>query len=84
MQLPLADLLNKEMDRKDFLKHVAVGVVALTGASTIMRTLNPSLAGRPQGSGSGSVGGYGYGASAYGGAANQVSRPARAAQTISL
>lgn len=77
MQSPLNTLLQKEMDRKDFLKHVAVGVVALTGASTIMKTLSPALTGdqigvqQPQQS----VGSYGYGASAYGGSANAVTSP---------
>ena len=32
-------LLQKEMDRKDFLKHVGVAAVALTGASAILKLL---------------------------------------------
>lgn len=78
MQSPLNTLLQKEMDRKDFLKHVAVGVVALTGASTIMKTLVPAFNG---GQSFGqqaqqSASNFGYGASAYGGSANTaVSAP---------
>jgi len=33
-------LLQKEMDRKDFLKHVGVGFVALTGVAALLKTLN--------------------------------------------
>lgn len=55
-------ILSKKMDRKDFLKHVAIGVVALTGIGTLARTLAPS---RPKESVSAVP--QGYGASAYGG-----------------
>lgn len=50
-------LLNKQMDRQDFLKHVAIGLVALTGASNAMRFLTLQQH---------NVDG-GYGSSAYGG-----------------
>jgi len=53
------DLLQKQMDRRDFLKHVGIGFVALTGVATILKTLS-TLSGKQQG--------VGYGASAYGGA----------------
>lgn len=36
----LGQLLEKEMDRKDFLKHVGVGLVAMTGATAILKALN--------------------------------------------
>lgn len=36
----IAKLLETEMDRKDFLKTAAVAAVALTGASTIVKTLS--------------------------------------------
>ncbi len=39
MQTNLHDLLNKEMNRKDFLKTIGFGVVALLGASTVIKTL---------------------------------------------
>lgn len=33
-------ILNKKMDRKDFLKHVAVGVVAVMGFGAILRAIS--------------------------------------------
>lgn len=38
----LKDLLQQPMDRKDFIKHVGVGLIALTGITTLVS----SLAGR--------------------------------------
>lgn len=35
----LKDLLQKPMDRKDFIKHVGVGLIALTGVTTLVRSL---------------------------------------------
>ncbi len=32
-------LLHKEMDRKDFLKHVGIAIIMITGASTIIGAL---------------------------------------------
>lgn len=52
-------LLQKQMDRKAFLKHVGVGFVALTGFATLLKTLN-SVSDKPKRT-------SGYGASAYGG-----------------
>ena len=46
------------MDRRDFLKHVAIGVVAMTGLGTLVKTLNG--VGSKQRT-------TGYGSSAYGG-----------------
>ncbi len=75
MQSPLNDLFHKEMDRKDFLKHVAVGVVALTGASTIIKTLTPAFNGNQTDKNLGQSGSnLGYGASAYGGSAHAAVR----------
>lgn len=34
-----SELLDKEMDRKDFLKHVGVAMIALTGVSAIFKSL---------------------------------------------
>ena len=51
-------ILNKKMDRQDFLKHVAIGVVALSGAGTALKLLAPKQAKSVDG---------GYGGSAYGG-----------------
>ena len=38
----LAKLLETEMDRKDFLKTLAVAAVALTGVTALIKTLNGS------------------------------------------
>lgn len=53
-------ILNKKMDRQDFLKHVAIGVVALSGAGTALKLLSPRV--KQQ-----SAKSNGYGGSAYGG-----------------
>lgn len=53
-------ILNKKMDRQDFLKHVAIGVVALSGAGTALKLLSPRAKQPSASSG-------GYGGSAYGG-----------------
>lgn len=51
-------LLDKKMDRADFLKHIAIGVLALTGIAGMLRALGIS---QPQG------GAQSYGSSTYGG-----------------
>jgi len=38
-KLGIDELLQKEMDRKDFLKHVGVAMVAMTGVSALVRSL---------------------------------------------
>jgi hypothetical protein len=53
-------ILNKKMDRQDFIKHVAIGVVALTGAGSALRLLAPQQHGAKSAN-------SGYGGSAYGG-----------------
>lgn len=58
----LGQLLNKKMDRKDFLKVVGVGLVAATGLSTILRAVTPPA----QNSSTAAVS-QGYGSSVYGG-----------------
>lgn len=58
MQSELNNLLQKKMDRLTFLKHVGVGVVALTGVSAIVKTMG-SVGGAKQST-------VGYGASTYG------------------
>lgn len=52
-------ILKKKMDRQDFIKHVAIGLVAMTGAGTALRLLAPKQQQQ-------SVN-MGYGGSAYGG-----------------
>jgi hypothetical protein len=54
------------MDRSGFLKHVAIGMVAMTGAGAALRMLTPK-------SQQHSSTGGGYGDSAYGGVRKNVS-----------
>lgn len=61
MKNELENLLQKQMDRKSFIKHVGVGVAALTGLATIVKTMNGvSFTAKPQRV-------VGYGSSGYGG-----------------
>ena len=55
-----AVLLSKEMDRKDFLKYIGVGIVAMTGVSTLIRAMTPSNSKQEPAA-------NGYGSSPYGG-----------------
>lgn len=41
MQKQLDQILQKRMDRKDFLKHLALGVAVLTGAAGLVKLLKP-------------------------------------------
>ena len=59
MKKDLDNLLQKQMDRRDFLKHVGIGFVALTGISTLVKTLSTVSSPKAQTAG--------YGASVYGG-----------------
>lgn len=54
----VALLLDKKMDRADFLKHVGIGLLALTGVAGVLRSFGvaPSLGSTQS-----------YGTSAYGG-----------------
>ena len=61
IQSGLNQLMQKDMDRKDFLKHVGMGVVALTGAAAAIKTLNQLNTGAKK------PVDVGYGGSAYGG-----------------
>ena len=64
MKNELDSLLQKEMDRKSFLKHVAIGFAAMTGVAAAIKTLN--------GFGSNSRSqSLGYGSSTYGGSKKQ-------------
>lgn len=63
----LNSLLTKKMDRKDFLKHVGIAAVAITGFSVIVKTLAPVQTKQPSVARSN---GAGYGSSVYGGAKN--------------
>lgn len=61
MKQEVNKLLQKQMDRKAFLKHIGIGFIAITGFATLLKTLN-GLSG-----GHNPVQGTGYGTSAYGG-----------------
>lgn len=61
----LDEVLRRKMDRRDFLKHIGVGVLALVGLSSAMRVLSPNA--RPGISQSQASTNYGYGSGAYGG-----------------
>jgi hypothetical protein len=39
VQKQITTLLSKEMDRKDFLKHVGIAVIAVTGVSGVISSL---------------------------------------------
>ena len=65
MQKQFDEILQKRMDRKDFLKHVAMGVAVITGTAGVVKLLKPQqeqAAQKPQQTVS-----LGYGASVYGG-----------------
>lgn len=65
IQLPKLEVLEKEMDRKDFLKHVGVGAVLLLGGNLILGALNGlDFAHKKQSS---LQSGQGYGGMRYGG-----------------
>ena len=69
----ITDLLRKPMDRRDFLKHLAVGALLISGGGFIAKSLGlPQKLGfgeqQPQSVGYGSA----YGTSAYGGARRQA------------
>lgn len=59
MKNDVEKLLQKEMDRKGFIKHVAIGFAAIAGITTIAKTLS-TLSGNEKKQS------LGYGSSAYG------------------
>lgn len=63
----LNTLLAKKMDRKDFLKHVGIGVVAAVGLSSIIKAVSTSGAPAAISSSQSNASSLGYGGSAYGG-----------------
>lgn len=67
MQNDMQKLLQKEMDRKDFLKHVGIGFAAIMGVTTVLKTIN-TLSGNDQKKQT-----VGYSSGAYGG--SKPSRP---------
>lgn len=64
----ISQLLEKEMDRTEFLKHAGIAVIALTGASSVLKMLvqQPvSTTHKQVGDSSSRL--SGYGSTAYGG-----------------
>ncbi len=62
MKNDIDKLLQKEMDRKGFIKHVAIGFAAIAGVTAIAKTLKTMT-----NTGSKTIG---YGSSVYGGGAD--------------
>ena len=63
-QLGVEELLQKEMDRKDFLKHVGIAMIAMTGVTALLKSLTQHpLTGQQQHKSQA----QGYGAMPYGG-----------------
>lgn len=67
MQKQFNEILQKRMDRKDFLKHVGIGVAVMTGAVGLVKMLKPQEEGDSRQAATSSNQSMGYGASAYGG-----------------
>lgn len=63
MKTQLNTIFNKEMDRKDFLRHVGIAMMMLVGGGAIMQALGSLHSGRT----SSQSKSYGYGSSPYGG-----------------
>jgi len=61
----IARILSIELDRKDFLKAVGIGLVAATGVTQVVNSVvkQTSTTAKPSAN-------YGYGASVYGGRAS--------------
>lgn len=59
LQKGLQQLLQKDMDRKEFLQHVGVGVAAVVGITTVVNTVSQLGKNKTYSSG--------YGSSVYGG-----------------
>lgn len=60
MKNDVTTLLQKEMDRKGFIKHVAIGFAAIAGLTAVAKTLS-TMAGNNK------TQSLGYGSSSYGG-----------------
>ncbi|HSX27869.1 MAG TPA: hypothetical protein VLF60_00265 [Candidatus Saccharimonadales bacterium] len=68
MNKQIDELLQQKMDRKNFLKNVALSVVMMTGAASLIKTFNQTGSHQKHGS-SHSMANGAYGSMAYGGAA---------------
>jgi len=65
----MSDLLQKEMDRKDFLKHMGVAAVALIGVPAVIKALTQATDSSTRSPSTKNS--LGYGSSAYGGSSAQ-------------
>jgi len=63
MNKQFSEILERRMDRKDFLKHIGMGIVVLTGLAGVIKILKPQE--KPVASHNSPA--AGYGASVYGG-----------------
>lgn len=63
----VGQLLQKEMDRKDFLRHIGVAAAVVVGVPTLIGAISRLQNGSTSPLGDGQGSGYGYGTSAYGG-----------------
>lgn len=66
-------LLSKRMDRKDFLKHLAIGAVALVGGGALLR--QTAQENQPDAVSTASTPGFGAGVYGGGGDSRAASRP---------
>ncbi len=64
----ISQLLETEMERKDFLKLIVLGAIAATGITQILKSISQQTPARSAASKTQSLG---YGASAYGGSSRQ-------------
>lgn len=63
---PISDLLNKKMDRRDFLKHVGIGLIGVAGLGTVIKIAGYKMAEPQQMVNTSSKGVAGYGDTVYG------------------
>ncbi len=63
---PIKQLLEKPMDRKEFLQHIGVGILMMAGVGVLLQTVQRQLTSQQNVSRS-VGGGYGYGSNVYGG-----------------
>lgn len=64
MNKQFSEILQRRMDRKDFLKHVGMGMVVLVGLAGVIKVLKPQ---EPAAGADGQRVSGAYGSSAYGG-----------------
>lgn len=69
MNKQVDQLLQQRMDRKNFLKHVALGVAMMSGAASIIKTFQPQAGGTQAGQ---SRNAMAYGGGVYGGVKTSV------------